>query len=595
MKRQIRKMLILLLIIIFCLIIGSSYALASTSKSTQTTSAASVTISLNTPSLTVSSEKIGIINVTIGTVKGADGYKLYLTEEENGKYSAIKTIKEGSKTSFQLKNYKEGKAYYLKLRAYRKVSGETYWSKYCEPQRVVVLSGYMAEVRRAQDKLADQLDLMVGLSRDTITEMQYAMNNRMEIMIRLIRGDTFEHIGKNTGVKYEYRPLLWQYPNREGFEPQIDGVHITVNELMQAGITEEDFRELLRVDDNFSISTRFPYVYGISIEYKNPVRNILNALWSPSSIMKYSHCLFIEDVLDKYNELLVKVNDTKVLPTEKTLNSLDNVKTFITDHFGTEEYYELLFRLALCNEITQYVVLSMCPSLAGGPDFSGSDLVMAKKYLAEEELLYQEFQQLSSEVELIPRDDSKAIKQYTKKVDQLLLKLHMLYSKANRLDYKSHPSWNVYQSDLPGADFTVFIEQGPMNNNDTPVLGFEVTNNEKEEMIINSKDCYLFPPVDIIEDPYDGMKATLVTEDGSKVESVRIAPGESEWIWFYFDGQLVDTLLIKDNYSFFSIVSFHVIVGKQDFFYTIDDTDICNYTDYYEEFLAKRSEAGLVN
>lgn len=53
-------------------------------------------------------------------VKGASGYKVYKASGKNKKYSLAKTT---GKTAVSVKNLKNGKTYYFKVKAYKKVSG----------------------------------------------------------------------------------------------------------------------------------------------------------------------------------------------------------------------------------------------------------------------------------------------------------------------------------------------------------------------------------------------------------------------------------------------------------------------------------------
>ena len=69
-------------------------------------------------------------------VKGAKGYVIYRATKKNGHYKRIKTIKNGKTTKFTNKKLKKGKRYYYKIKAYTKIKGKPYYSKYSKVRKV---------------------------------------------------------------------------------------------------------------------------------------------------------------------------------------------------------------------------------------------------------------------------------------------------------------------------------------------------------------------------------------------------------------------------------------------------------------------------
>jgi hypothetical protein len=63
-------------------------------------------------------------------VAKASGYQIYRSEEKNGSYTRIKTIRSGNTTEVKLKEQGLGKTYYYKIRAFRKTDDETVFSNF---------------------------------------------------------------------------------------------------------------------------------------------------------------------------------------------------------------------------------------------------------------------------------------------------------------------------------------------------------------------------------------------------------------------------------------------------------------------------------
>lgn len=76
--------------------------------------------------------KAGKRKIVLSWKKSSDatGYQIYRATKKNGKYKKIKTIKKRNTIKYTNKRLKKGKRYYYKVRAYKKVSGKTYYSSF---------------------------------------------------------------------------------------------------------------------------------------------------------------------------------------------------------------------------------------------------------------------------------------------------------------------------------------------------------------------------------------------------------------------------------------------------------------------------------
>lgn len=86
------------------------------------------TVSLKAPSIKV---KVKGKKVTVSwkKIKGAKGYQVYTAKKKKGKYKRITTLKKATKVKYTF-SLKKKKKCYIKVRAYKKVSGKMVYSKY---------------------------------------------------------------------------------------------------------------------------------------------------------------------------------------------------------------------------------------------------------------------------------------------------------------------------------------------------------------------------------------------------------------------------------------------------------------------------------
>lgn len=89
---------------------------------------------LSAPSLSVgSTSKTAVLEWS--RVKAADGYQVYASASQNGKYTRIKTTKGTGMTEEKLAT---GKTRYYKVRAYRKVNGKAVYGSFSKVKKVVI-------------------------------------------------------------------------------------------------------------------------------------------------------------------------------------------------------------------------------------------------------------------------------------------------------------------------------------------------------------------------------------------------------------------------------------------------------------------------
>lgn len=89
---------------------------------------------LSAPSLSVgSTSKTAVLEWS--RVKAADGYQVYASASQNGKYTRIKTTKGTGMTEEKLAT---GKTRYYKVRAYRKINGKAVYGSFSKVKKVVI-------------------------------------------------------------------------------------------------------------------------------------------------------------------------------------------------------------------------------------------------------------------------------------------------------------------------------------------------------------------------------------------------------------------------------------------------------------------------
>ena len=80
--------------------------------------------------ITSASAGYGSVKLTWKKVEGVSGYRIYRSASLNGTYSLVKTISSDSTVTYTNKSLTCGTRYYYKIRAYRTIEGNNYFSDY---------------------------------------------------------------------------------------------------------------------------------------------------------------------------------------------------------------------------------------------------------------------------------------------------------------------------------------------------------------------------------------------------------------------------------------------------------------------------------
>lgn len=99
---------------------GKTYYGESSDTIVTTTKPAKVTIKSASVSKTA-------VKLKWGTVNGANGYRVYRYDSASKKWVTVSTVKDGKTVSYKDSKLKSGTSYKYKVKAYRKVGGNTYW------------------------------------------------------------------------------------------------------------------------------------------------------------------------------------------------------------------------------------------------------------------------------------------------------------------------------------------------------------------------------------------------------------------------------------------------------------------------------------
>ncbi len=96
-------------------------------------------VKLSQPKITKISKTSDSVTLVWGKVKNASGYKVF--KKVGGRYKVVGVIKGGKTVKYKVKGLKSGTVYNFKVRAYRKKSGKTCWSKYSKGRNVTTKYG----------------------------------------------------------------------------------------------------------------------------------------------------------------------------------------------------------------------------------------------------------------------------------------------------------------------------------------------------------------------------------------------------------------------------------------------------------------------
>lgn len=82
--------------------------------------------------------RAGAVSVKWKKISGVSGYEVYISNNASGNYQRAKVLTKSTKVSTSISNLESGKTYYIKVRAYKKISGMKVYSKYSSVKTVVI-------------------------------------------------------------------------------------------------------------------------------------------------------------------------------------------------------------------------------------------------------------------------------------------------------------------------------------------------------------------------------------------------------------------------------------------------------------------------
>lgn len=76
------------------------------------------------------------LQITNKKIKGCTGYRIYMKRGKRGKYKRIKQMKGSGKHTYRTKKLQRKKVYYVRIRAYKQISGKKYFGSYSKSKKI---------------------------------------------------------------------------------------------------------------------------------------------------------------------------------------------------------------------------------------------------------------------------------------------------------------------------------------------------------------------------------------------------------------------------------------------------------------------------
>lgn len=89
-----------------------------------------VAVQPSQPSLTLSTPRSGRVMVSWNDFENADGFQVWMAESAGGEFEIVKTVEDGTATSYTKHSLESGKTYYFKVRAFVEVDGKKTFGAY---------------------------------------------------------------------------------------------------------------------------------------------------------------------------------------------------------------------------------------------------------------------------------------------------------------------------------------------------------------------------------------------------------------------------------------------------------------------------------
>ncbi|MCD7741402.1 MAG: fibronectin type III domain-containing protein [Ruminococcus sp.] len=150
-------------------------------------------------------------------VSGATGYRIYRYNSTTKKYEKVKTIKNGSTTTYKQTGLKAGTTYKYKVKAYVKYNGTNYWS--VKNSSVIKTTTKPAQVTMksaSKSKTAVRINWKKVTGASGYQVQRYNSSTKKWVTVKTIKSGstvTYKNTGLKKGTSYKYRVRAYRTVN----------------------------------------------------------------------------------------------------------------------------------------------------------------------------------------------------------------------------------------------------------------------------------------------------------------------------------------------------------------------------------------------
>ncbi len=160
-------------------------------------------VALATPTLLeISSTETGIC-LAWTKASGADRYNVYRSESENGSYEYIESVL-GGQLTYEDTTVKEGKTYYYKVRAYKRVDGTVYYGGYSGNRGIELLKTPKLEVNPSSG-ITMKLNWKIVKGADAYEIYRANGNEDKYVYVKTTTGTSTSDTNLTAGTRYYYK------------------------------------------------------------------------------------------------------------------------------------------------------------------------------------------------------------------------------------------------------------------------------------------------------------------------------------------------------------------------------------------------------
>lgn len=192
------------------------------------------------------------IKLTWEPISGVDGYQIYRATSKNGTYKKISTVTDPTKSTYINGSRTCGKTYYYKVRAYKKISGKTVYSKFSS---VMSASAKPAKVKITDAYAPDTAVTSIQLDFTTVrgaTDYEAQINQIKNGKETGFRSCTYDLDGfKRTFLTYKSNLAMQKKYNPSGY---VSVAVVKDGKLTSKKITVEEYAESMIGKNQVSIS-----------------------------------------------------------------------------------------------------------------------------------------------------------------------------------------------------------------------------------------------------------------------------------------------------------------------------------------------------